>query len=154
MNSVSRLVLALALLAAAAVPALAQNPTSRPQERQQQGNVHGRIQEILSRRQELSLDSEQVAQLQRIARELQEKNAPIQRRIRELQGEQEGGAQARAQLRERPELRPLVEQMRSNNQEAVRRVRRVLTAEQMERAEQHFRSAGSGRRDNPPPNRP
>ena len=123
----------------------------------------GHAARVLEMREQLGLTEAQVAQIRGIQARLEEQNAPLiaqvtaarekmrterqqmtaeqRQAMRErMQAErQQMTAEQRAQLRQRPgagmpeELRPVMEQLRTNNQAAMEQIRAVLSAEQNEK---------------------
>lgn len=167
MKRVFRYLLALAVLAAA-IPAAAQpgrgHEGARLEREVLAPGADWRPFELLVRaRRELQLTEPQVARLQAIAGRLQERNAPLRRRLleererlvtrrrEEIQRQLEGKSrEERAEILRRlrheerprdlsPELRPVVEEMRRNLNAAMREAHGVLTPRQRARARQLMR---------------
>lgn len=155
MYRLRRALLLLALLgppaAAAAQDGTAPPPWSRADERWEAAPFAA----LLRHREELRLSREQVARLEAVGRDLEERNRPLRRQLRRQR--EAFVEQRRAQVRrlspeqrrdtlrrlrrERmrgeglpPEMKPVVERMRANTRRAMAEVQRVLTAEQKRRA--------------------
>lgn len=150
MTRINRVLLAAALLAAPAPALLAQQPGTPPAaEQQKQGRQGPRpspVAALLEHRAELKLTAQQVARLEAIQRDLEQKNEPFRRQLeaaRPQRGERPDGPpseEERAAMRARREqLRPQMEQVRANHRAAMEQVRSVLTEEQRETARQYLR---------------
>jgi Spy/CpxP family protein refolding chaperone len=145
--------LAVALaLAAAPVPALAQQPTT-PQpaatvpgaRRQHPRPRRDAASTLLRHRQQLDLTADQVARLEAIRQRARSQNQPLVRQIRNIRERAVPGlrehrgeltADQRASLKAtRPQVMPLVKQIRDNEKAARQEAAAVLTAQQKQRIE-------------------
>lgn len=116
---------------------------------------------VLRHHAEMGLSAEQVRRLEVIGERLQAQNRPLGEQLRAsgawqgrggearaLSGERRRGVRpegARAQRRIPEELRPVVEQMRSNRRTAMQEARAVLTAEQQSRLRELVQQRRGGR---------
>jgi hypothetical protein len=160
MFSTRNLVLAAALLAVPAPALLAQQgggygqPQGGQQEQHGQWGGQGRgergqrgmrspVQALVEHRADLNLSDDQVGRLQQIDQDLQRRTEPLRQQLEQYRGQfqrgQDGGQQPSEQdrdaMRQRMEqARPLFEQMRKANQDAMQRALSVLTPQQRETA--------------------
>jgi len=154
-----RLIYGLALIAAlVAVPEVVQAqqpqqqtqgaPGNRSRSQQRAPRTPGAV--ILQHKDELNLTAEQVAQIEKIDAELQEKNRPLQQQMRELRGNVSGDQlsdEQRAELRQK--TAPINEEIRKNTMAAREQILQVLSPEQQQRAKELWqparrRQGGSG----------
>ena len=144
----------LALLLAATAAAGAQDGAAGPAWSRDEETQAVPFAALLRHREELRLSRRQVERLQAVGRELEERNRPLRQQLRRQR--EAYVAQRRAQVRrlsaeqrrdtlrrlreERargelpPEMRPVVERMRSNTRRAMAEAQSVLTHEQKRRA--------------------
>ena len=83
---------------------------------------------LLGQREKLGLSSAQVTALDSIGMHIDRANAPLMSRLRELRGEY--GGRRGAPRPNDEELQPTLEQLRTNNRQAMEGVRNVLTPQQ------------------------
>lgn len=143
-----RLIYGLALITAlVAVPEIAQaqqqpTPTAPGNRARAQRAPRTPAALILQRKDELNLTPEQVAQIEKIGEELQEKNRPLQQKMRELRGNRPPNQLSddeRAELRQK--MAPINEEMRKNTQAAREQILEVLNAEQQQKAKEIWQAA-------------
>lgn len=172
---ISALVLAAAAAVTLPAGADAQRPEG---ERRPMGAQGGEapVERIVELRQELGLTDAQVTELQRIQAELRERNAPLRERLSEARERMHAEREAmteeeRREMRERmrarreageagrrgpagvppamsAELRPVMEEIRTNTRNAREQIRAVLTTEQREKLRE-LRPAPRARRGPP-----
>jgi hypothetical protein len=87
-----------------------------------------RVYSLIGERERLGLNSAQVTALDSLGVAHQETNTPLIDRVRELRGENTGRPRTDPQTNSL--VRPLLEQIRDNNQRALGRVQTILTDEQ------------------------
>ena len=87
-----------------------------------------RVYALIGQRATLQLTSQQVVALDSLGTAHQEQNAPLLARVRELRGESTG--RPRTDPETNAQVRPLLVQIRDNNQAAYDRVRAILNDEQ------------------------
>ncbi|MDP9349866.1 MAG: hypothetical protein M3P24_12120, partial [Gemmatimonadota bacterium] len=90
-----------------------------------------RVYSLIGERAALGLTSQQVTVLDSLGTAHQQQNAPLLARVRELRGEESG--RPRTDPETNAQVRPLLVQIRDNNQAAYDRVRAILTDEQERR---------------------
>lgn len=142
-----RLIYGLSLITALiAMPAVAQAqqqqqrptqtaPGSRGGMQQRQARTPSSV--ILQHKDELKLSAEQVAQIEEIGAELQEKNRPLQEKMREARGSGSGGQMSqeeRAKLLQK--MAPITEEIRKNTEAAREKMLQVLNAEQQKKVKE------------------
>lgn len=148
MRSAPLLLMALLL---APFPLVAQTGGTSPPAVEAKAQKRGPIEALLEHREALRLSGEQVARLTQIDAQMRERNRPLVEQLvrmrREIRGDTPRSAltpEQRAEQRQRLEVaRPLMEQIRQNNHEAMRQVGEVLNEEQ----KQQVRTMLENRRD-------
>jgi Spy/CpxP family protein refolding chaperone len=134
-----RLHLVLAALLLAPLPLAAQRAAPQnPPPARAEAHERGPIQSLLQHREALRLSADQVARLAQIDAQMHERNRPLVEQMVRMRREIRGDAptnsltpEQRAEMRQRLEVaRPLMEQIRQNNHEAMRQVGDVLNEEQ------------------------
>jgi Spy/CpxP family protein refolding chaperone len=157
MFSTRRVVLAVALLAAAPAASLAAqtgapaHPREHAQGQQQRGGPRNPVARLLEKRAELGLTDRQVTQITAIQAELDRQNQPLMRQMQAFRGPGRDGqrpseADREAMRQRREQARPVMERMRQNNQAAMERVQALLTAGQKEKVRATLRDGrGEGR---------
>jgi Spy/CpxP family protein refolding chaperone len=96
------------------------------------------LEALIAHRQELELTDGQVAKLEAIRAEFRKRNQPLMEKLRAA-GVGAGDRAARPTPEQREALRPTMEQLRENAQEAMKEVRGVLTKEQQARLRSQLR---------------
>lgn len=136
-NRIVHAVLILGLLAVPTTPVLAQGGGSGRPEMRQAGSRQGPIETLLEHRADLKLTGDQVTRLEQLQKDLLAKTSPVQEQLRQLRS---GGG-----VGGREEMQPLMQQLRTHNQEAMRQAQAILTAEQRELARSYMpRRSGEG----------
>ena len=136
------------MMAMLALPAglEAQQPRTRGDSPHRQGEVtrRGPVELLLRNRAELNLSADQVTRLEAIERDMEARNRPLIARLVEIRRGIQGvptpprGTPEHAEvMRQRmQQARPLLDQIRKNNHDAMRMVGDVLTSEQKARVKQ------------------
>jgi Spy/CpxP family protein refolding chaperone len=109
---------------------------------------------LIARQQQLGLSTEQVSRLQAIDAQLKAKNQPILAQLQSFRpdsatreafrGGQLSDAQKQALGARREQARPLVQQLRDNQRQAMEQVRGVLTPEQQSHLREQMRAGRQG----------
>jgi hypothetical protein len=158
MFSTRNLVLAAALLAVPAPALLAQQggygqPQSGQQEQHGRWGGEGRgergqrgmrspVAALVEHRADLNLSDDQVGRLQQIDQDLQRRTEPLRQQLQQYRGgfqhgqdgQQPSDADREAMRQRMEQARPVFEQLRKANQDALQRALRVLTPQQRETA--------------------
>ena len=113
----------------------------------------GPIELLLAQRDSLGLSAGQVAQLQHLDAELQERNAPLVRTLLELRREVQPlvglhprdmtPAQRQQFASRAARARPVMQQVQDNNRRAMEQVSELLTPEQKRRVRERLRGPGA-----------
>ncbi|HSU17182.1 hypothetical protein [Longimicrobium sp.] len=102
------------------------------------GMMRNPVQVLVDSAQSLGLSADQVSRVTAIAQELQTRNAApldsLQAHRGEMGGMMMGGEMTPEQRAAMERLRPLMQQVRDNNRQAMERAMAVLTADQQEHA--------------------
>jgi hypothetical protein len=127
-------------------------PDSLPAQQARGMLQHSPVDRLIEQREAFALSAEQVARLQVIDRRMEEVNRPLVQRLLELRGgdpvrPEEMTPEQREAFRARVEqARPLMQQIRRNNHEAMREVGTVLNDEQKAKVREHLRQRREQRR--------
>lgn len=107
-------------------------PDNRSGMQQRQARTPSAV--IMQHKDDLKLSAEQVAQVEKIGKELEEKNRPLQEKMREARGSgnmNQMSAEERAELRQK--MAPITEEIRKNTEASREKLLQVLDAEQQKK---------------------
>ncbi|MDB4951652.1 MAG: hypothetical protein JWM27_4301 [Gemmatimonadetes bacterium] len=115
-------------------------------ERGQRG-MRSPVAALVEHRADLNLSDDQVSRLQRIDQDLQRRTEPLRQQLQQSRGQngQNGDADREAMRQRMEQSRPLFDQLRKYNDDAMQQAMRVLSSQQRETAKSLMPQRGEGR---------